>query len=125
MYYSGGTEIVMSQVSEFISKNFKYTIRCEREDVGNLIGLPYPYTTPCANECFVEMYYWDTYFINVGLLASGNIEQAKHNADNIRFLINKYGYMPNGNRKVCIFGLHRKECNPALLSFAHGACKNT
>ena len=98
MYYSGGTEIVMSQVSEFILKNFKYTIRCEREDVGNLIGLPYPYTTPCANECFIEMYYWDTYFTNVGLLAMGNISQAKNNTDNIRFLINKYGYMPNGNR---------------------------
>ena len=45
-----------------------------------------------------EMYYWDTYFTNVGLLAMGNISQAKNNTDNIRFLINKYGYMPNGNR---------------------------
>lgn len=88
----------MSQVSEFILKNFKYTIRREKQDVGNLIGLPYPYTTPCADECFTEMYYWDTYFTNVGLLAMGNISQAKNNTDNIRFLINKYGYMPNGNR---------------------------
>lgn len=90
--------IIISQVSEFISKNFKHTICCKKNDAGNLIGLPYPYTTPCAGECFIEMYYWDTYFINVGLLATGNIEQAKYNADNIRFLINKYGYMPNGNR---------------------------
>ena len=46
----------------------------------------------------MEMYYWDTYFTNAGLIASGNVEQAKNNADNVRFLINKYGFMPNGNR---------------------------
>ena len=44
------------------------------------------------------MYYWDTYFTNAGLIASGNVEQAKNNADNVRLLINKYGFMPNGNR---------------------------
>lgn len=88
----------MSQVNEYISKNFKDTIRYNPEDEGNLIGLPYPYTTPCANEGFMEMYYWDTYFTNVGLIAAGNIELAKNNADNMRFLINKYGFIPNGNR---------------------------
>lgn len=88
----------MSAVSDFIASNFNDTIRYKPQDEGNLIGLPYPYTTPCASEGFIEMYYWDTYFTNAGLIASGNIEQAKNNADNVRFLINKYGFMPNGNR---------------------------
>lgn len=88
----------MSAVSEFIAKNFKDTIRYNPDDEGNLIGLPYPYTTPCANEGFTEMYYWDTYFTNAGLIAEGNVQQAKNNADNVRFLIHKYGFMPNGNR---------------------------
>lgn len=43
---------------------------------------------PCANEKFVEMYYWDTYFTNVGIIAE-NVEQAKNNTDNVRFLIDK------------------------------------
>lgn len=88
----------MSAVSEFIANNFNDTIRYKLEDEGNLIGLPYPYTTPCANEGFTEMYYWDTYFTNAGLIAEGNVRQAKNNADNVRFLIHKYGFMPNGNR---------------------------
>lgn len=88
----------MSAVSEFIAKNFKDTIRYNPDDKGNLIGLPYPYTTPCANDGFTEMYYWDTYFTNAGLIAEGNVQQAKNNADNVRFLIHKYGFMPNGNR---------------------------
>lgn len=88
----------MSQVREFISKHFSETIHYHPADDGTLIGLPYPYTVPCASEMFVEMYYWDTYFTNVGLIASGNVEQAKNNADNMRFLINQYGFMPNGNR---------------------------
>ena len=76
----------MSAVSDFIASNFSDTIRYQPNDEGNLIGLPYPYTTPCANEGFTEMYYWDTYFTNAGLIASGNIEQAKNNADNVRFV---------------------------------------
>lgn len=74
----------MFAVSEFTAKNFNDTIRYKPEDEGNLIGLPYPYTTPCANEGFTEMYYWDTYFTNAGLIASGNVGHAKNNADNVR-----------------------------------------
>lgn len=99
----------MSAVSDFIASNFNDTIRYQPNDEGNLIGLPYPYTTPCASEGFIEMYYWDTYFTNAGLIASGNIEQAKNNADNVRFLINKYGFMPNGNRTHYL-GIHEQLC---------------
>ena len=74
----------MSAVSGFTAKNFNDTIRYKPEDEGNLIGLPYSYTTPCANEGFTEMYYRDTYFTNAGLIASGNVGQAKNNADNVR-----------------------------------------
>ena len=87
----------MSQVSEFINKYFGDTVKHKTEDEGRILGLPYPYTTPCANELFIEFFYWDTYFTNVGLIAEGNIEQAKNNADNMAYIINKYGYMLNAN----------------------------
>ena len=122
--------IIISQVSEFISKNFKHTICCKKNDAGNLIGLPYPYTTPCAGECFIEMYYWDTYFINVGLLATGNIEQAKYNAriktlvfgaydkamGSIDSVINLCDY-PYGFKPEIYGGIMEDECAAVIKNF--------
>lgn len=88
----------MSDITAFIDKNLKRTIHNNTKDEGTLLGLPYPYTVPCADDKFLEMYYWDTYFTNVGLLIHGMAEQAKCNVDDILYLVNKYGFMPNGNR---------------------------
>lgn len=87
-----------SPVEAFIKANWEKTIRHNTEDVGDLIGLPHPYTCPCASDAFQEMYYWDTYFTNVGLILSGMTDQAKNNCRNMAYLINRYGFMPNGNR---------------------------
>lgn len=85
-------------IKNFIFENFDRCIRVNREDNDTLIGLPYPYTVPCVSGMFQEMYYWDTYFTNVGLILCGKIEQAKNNTDNMLYLVNRFGFMPNGNR---------------------------
>lgn len=85
-------------VSEYINENLEKTVRLNTEDSGTLIGLPYPYTVPCISNDFSELYYWDTYFINLGLISDGRIELAKSNIDNMLWLIEKYGFMPNGSR---------------------------
>lgn len=100
----------MNKVVKFIEENFSQTIRSNKEDNDTLIGLPYPYTVPCIDDMFQEMYYWDTYFTNVGLLIAGNLEQARNNADNMMYLIEKYGYMPNGNRTYYL-----KQSQPPFL----------
>ena len=87
-----------SKPKEFILDNWDKVIRENKEDKDTLIGLPYPYTVPCISGMFQEMYYWDTYFTNVGLILSGRIDQAKNNVDNMSYLISRYGFMPNGNR---------------------------
>lgn len=87
-----------NKVKLFIKENFQKTVRTNTIDNGDLIGVPYPYTVPCIDDMFQEMYYWDTYFTNVGLLLTGNVDQAINNAENIAYLINKYGKMPNGTR---------------------------
>ncbi|MBO5211192.1 MAG: hypothetical protein J6B80_04595 [Clostridia bacterium] len=79
-------------------QNSQKIIRFNPNDKGTLIGLPYRYTVPCASEMFQEMYYWDTYFTNVGLLVEKNAELAKNNVDNMLYMVEKYGFMPNGNR---------------------------
>ncbi len=87
-----------NEIKKYITENFPKTIRYNKEDDGTLIGLPYKYTVPCASDMFQEMYYWDTYFMNVGLLVEGNVELAKNNVDNMLYLVEKFGFMPNGNR---------------------------
>ena len=98
-------------IREYIKGNWDNTIRENTWDDGTLIGLPHPYTVPCCEGKFQEMYYWDTYFTNAGLLHEGRLEQVKNNIDNMCFLIKKYGYMPNGNRT---FYLSRSQ--PPFLS---------
>lgn len=101
----------MNGVEEYIAKGWDMCIRENKEDKGDLIGLPYPYSVPgfCwedaqkdvhnhSVEVFNEMYYWDTYFTNVGLILSGRADMARNNADNMLYLIEKFGFMPNGNR---------------------------
>lgn len=93
----------MLTIQEYIESNLKACIRYNPENrvtknTDNLIGLPYPYTVPCASGVFQELYYWDTYFINKGLIVKGMIEQARNNADNMFYLIEKYGFVPNANR---------------------------
>lgn len=85
------------KINDFISNNWDSCIKANREDVDTLLGLPYPYTVPAVGH-FDEMYYWDTYFTNVGLIISDRAQQAKFNVDNMLYLVNKYGFMPNGNR---------------------------
>lgn len=83
---------------DYINKHWADTVRYEELDKDSLIGLPYSYTVPVMGDEFPEMYYWDTFFTNKGLILSGNLEQAKKNVDNLLFLIERYGYVPNGNR---------------------------
>lgn len=87
-------------IIEHINSNLEKTVRFNRQDEGELLGLPYPYTVPCAEDTFRCMYYWDTYFTNLGLIVNGQAEQAKYNSDNMLYLIEKYGFMPNGNMTI-------------------------
>ncbi len=88
-------EKVKKQLAECIADNVDDII-CEDGD--NYFGLPKPYSVPTPGKTFREMYYWDTYFTNVGFLAVGNVEQAKNNVENILAMIDRFGFMPNGSR---------------------------
>lgn len=89
----------VNQVLHYIYAHWPKTVRHEPNDVGNLIGLPYPYTVPCQHEPTMQNnFYWDTYFTNVGLLRQGFLDLAKSNVDNLLFEVEKYGFVPNGNR---------------------------
>ena len=102
------------KVIQFISSHWDDCIKENMKDNGTLIGLPYPYTVPAVGH-FDEMYYWDTYFTNKGLEIEGRFAQAKNNTDNMLYLVNRFGYMPNGNRTYYL-----KNSQPPFLSIMVG-----
>ncbi|HEY1949442.1 MAG TPA: trehalase family glycosidase [Bryobacteraceae bacterium] len=61
-----------------------------------LLYLPKPYVVPGGR--FNEMYGWDSYFIQVGLLNADKIEMAKNLADNFLYQMKYYGKILNANR---------------------------
>jgi alpha,alpha-trehalase len=65
------------------------------QDQGLLL-LPHPYVVPGGR--FNEMYGWDSYFIQLGLLRDGELTLAKDMADNFSFEIKSYGRILNANR---------------------------
>ena len=85
------------EVRNYIRNNWKKSVRIHNK-MNNSIAVPFPYNSPCAEGLFDELYYWDTYFLNRGLLKDQLFEQAKNNILDISYLISKYGFMPNANR---------------------------
>jgi alpha,alpha-trehalase len=61
-----------------------------------LLYLPQPYVVPGGR--FNEMYGWDSYFIQLGLLRDGENSLAKDLADNFIYEIRNYGKILNANR---------------------------
>ncbi len=61
-----------------------------------LLYLPHPYVVPGGR--FNEMYGWDSYFIQVGLLRDGETARARDLVDNFTYQIRHYGTLLNANR---------------------------
>ncbi len=85
-------------VNEYIEKNLPRTVRYRPCDEPPFFALPNPYNVPCAEGMFQEMYYWDTYFTNIGHLIDGNVEQARFNVENLAAMAERFGFVLNGNR---------------------------
>src|SRR5881396_2741270 len=62
----------------------------------SLIPLPQAYVIPGGR--FREIYYWDSYFTMLGLIASGRTDLVRSMLDNFAHLVATVGHIPNGNR---------------------------
>ena len=58
-------------------------------------SLPYSFVPPCVNGEFRVLYYWDTYFTNVGLIADGRADLALNNVNNLLYVLELFGCVPN------------------------------
>lgn len=70
------------------------------EDKGIHIGLPNPFIAPSFSEGIFEndQFYWDSYFIILGLIESDKVDLAKGMVDNFAYLCKRFGIIPSRNR---------------------------
>ncbi len=87
----------MKNVTDYIKENIELAVCHSTDDTPTHFGLPHPYSVPTVGKTFHAMFYWDTYFTNLGLIELGDITQAEHNIENFAALIERFGYIPNGN----------------------------
>ena len=85
-----------SKVNAYIKENWKNTIHDPKDLSGN-VKIDYPFISPSISGMFTDMYYWDQYFTNIGLLIDGLTDQAYYDLKNIAKFIDTLGFMPNAN----------------------------
>jgi alpha,alpha-trehalase len=78
-----------------------------------LLYLPRPYIVPGGR--FNEMYGWDSYFIQVGLLRDGKIALARDMVENFLYEITHYGTILNANRTYYLTRSQPPLLTPMLL----------
>jgi alpha,alpha-trehalase len=85
-------------ITDYIYEFLEQTTISLPRDEGYHIGLPYPYVCASLGIFKRDQYYWDSYFIILGLLELGKITLAKGMVDNLSFLYQRFGIMPMRNR---------------------------
>jgi alpha,alpha-trehalase len=66
----------------------------------SLLPLPRPYVVPGGRHR--ELYYWDSYFTMLGLLADGQRGMAEDLVANFAHLLDRHGFIPNASRSYML-----------------------
>jgi alpha,alpha-trehalase len=85
-----------NSISNHIDSLWQFLTRKTNPENSSLIQLPHSYVVPGGR--FRECYYWDSYFTMLGLQKSRRVDLIKNMVDNFAYLIDSFGYIPNGNR---------------------------
>ncbi|MDQ1805548.1 trehalase family glycosidase [Chryseobacterium sp. CKR4-1] len=83
-------------IDQHIEKLWDELTRTAYEERGTLLKLPKPYIVPGGR--FNEFFYWDSYFIMLGLQVSGRVEMMRNIVENCSYLIQNIGFVPNASR---------------------------
>jgi alpha,alpha-trehalase len=83
-------------IGEHIENLWTNLTRRNRVNRGSLIALPYNYIVPGGR--FSEQYYWDSYFIMLGLAAENRWKDIEAMIKNFTYMLRKFGYIPTANR---------------------------
>lgn len=81
---------------DHIIKLWPHLTKTAYRSIGSLIALPNPYVVPGGR--FQEQFYWDAYFIMLGLEVSGRGDLTDCMMSNYSHMFRKLGFIPTGNR---------------------------
>jgi alpha,alpha-trehalase len=87
-----------SSVLSYIHDNLERSIYRDADGSGfRGIDLPHRYTSPSikGEGKFSFFFYWDTHFTQFALYRTGHADVAKENIQNMLWLIDRHGFMPN------------------------------
>lgn len=85
-----------SDIDDAISELWDILTRNVSDDDGSIVPLPNNFIAPGGR--FQEQYYWDSYFIMLGLAASGKWSMVNSMINNFVYMIDKFGFIPTANR---------------------------
>ena len=91
-------------VSDHIASLWHHLERRNRRDRGSLIALPYTYVVPGGR--FNEQFYWDSYFIMLGLAVENRWDIIEGMIKNYAYLMRKFGFIPTANRTYFLSRSH-------------------
>lgn len=83
-------------VREHIRKLWTVLERRNRLDRGSLLAVPHKYIVPGGR--FDEQFYWDSYFIMLGLAADNRWDAIEFMMKNYTYMIRRFGFIPTANR---------------------------
>jgi alpha,alpha-trehalase len=86
-------------------------------NLSSALPLPHPFIVPGSR--FIEQYYWDEYFVILGLLRSGLTTVAQRMLRNFFDLVTTFGFVPNGGRLY-----YTSRSQPPLLAWMVDAYVN-
>lgn len=81
---------------QHVTSLWKELGRRNRKNRGSLFALPHEYIVPGGR--FSEQFYWDTYFIMLGLAADDEWQMISGMMKNYAYMVRKFGFIPTANR---------------------------
>lgn len=85
----------MNSLWKFLGRKMKNEVY-ENQELYSIIWVPHPVIVPGGR--FREFYYWDSYWIIKGLMLSEMHQTARGMLENFMYIVEKYGFIPNGGR---------------------------
>ncbi len=86
----------------YIDEYWDHLQRSHPEDAGTLVGLPHDYVVPAADPdsafSFEEQYYWDSYFVALGLNDTKHQALVEGMLENLLYLFRRFSLIPNASR---------------------------
>src|SRR5436189_3044915 len=92
--HTNSTPAVLTYIAEYWPR----LIRHNPQQQGTLIGLPHRYLVPSDGPMFQEMYYWDSYFMALGLVGTAHESLILDLTENLAYLFRRFGVIPNASR---------------------------